>query len=410
MSVAEGFEVVAGYRASGVYCGLRDTGEPDLALIASDVPCVAAAVFTRNRVQAAPVLFDRALLSRGGQQVQAVVINAANANACTGDRGLRDAEATARLVRQALALPHEDSVFVMSTGVIGKRLDMGAVTAGVRKAARTLRSDGWRDAARAIMTTDTRPKMAFVRYRAPTAAAEVTVAGIAKGAGMIHPDMATMLAVIATDAAVASRPLQHALRQANRVSFNCISVDGDTSTNDTVVLLANGAGDAPLIAEPLGGEYAAFTDAVTQVCQSLARQIAWDGEGATKRITIRVTGAPDFEAARRVGRVIASSPLVKTAIYGHDANWGRVIAAAGRAGVAFDPHRLALSMAHPGGRPLTVVRNGQADEVDDARAQQIVAQKDIVLHLDLAAGTAEATVWTCDLSHDYVSINAEYRT
>jgi len=408
--VIEDFESVAGYRASGVHCGLRGTGDPDLALIASDVACVAAAVFTRNRVQAAPVLFDRALLSRGGQQVRAVVINAANANACTGDPGLQDAETTARLVRDALALPGEDAVLVMSTGVIGKRLDMGAVSAGVTQAVRTLRPHGWPDAARAIMTTDTRPKMALLRYRSPTAAAEVTVAGIAKGAGMIHPDMATMLAVIVTDAAVASRPLYDALRQSNRVSFSCISVDGDTSTNDTVVVLANGVGDTPPITTSLGEEYAAFSDALAQVCQSLARQIAWDGEGATKRVTIRVTGAPDFEAARRVGRVIASSPLVKTAIYGHDANWGRVVAAAGRAGVALDPHRLALSIANPGEQPLALVQDGHADEIDEARAQQIIAQEDIVLHLDIAAGTAEATVWTCDLSHDYVSINAEYRT
>jgi len=389
---------------------LRKTTAPDLALIASDRPCSAAALFTRNLVQAAPVLYDRALLSRSNRQAQAVVMNAGIANACTGEQGLRDAETTASLVRRALALPHEDAVLVLSTGVIGAPLDMDKIATGVGTATAQLQPDGWPSAAQAIMTTDTHPKMASVRYTPPGSDTAVTVAGIAKGAGMIHPDMATMLAVMATDAAVAPPLLQEALRRANQTSFRCITVDGDTSTNDTVLLLANGVCGLPEIRDTTDAAYAPFMEAVTLLCQNLARQIAWDGEGATKQITIRVTGAPDFEAARRVGRTIASSPLVKTALYGNDANWGRVLGAAGRAGVPFDPARLRLAIGQPAQPSLELVRNGQPRDVDEERAAQIIAQKEVALHLDLGAGTAEATIWTCDLSHEYISVNAEYRT
>jgi len=298
----------------------------------------------------------------------------------------------------------------MSTGVIGAPLDVHKIETGVETATAQLRPDGWPIAARAIMTTDTQPKMASVRYTPPGSDTAVTVAGIAKGAGMIHPDMATMLAIVATDAAVTPPLLQEALRRANETSFRCITVDGDTSTNDTVLLLANGVCGLPEIREATGAAYALFTKAVTLICQSLARQIAWDGEGATKRVTVRVSGAPDFKAARRVGRTVASSPLVKTALYGNDANWGRVLGAAGRAGVPFDPARLRLTIGQPSQPPLELVRNGQPHDVDEERAAQIVAHEEIVLHLDLGVGTAEATIWTCDLSHEYVSINAEYRT
>jgi len=361
-------------------------------------------------VQAAPVLFDKALLSSNRGQVQAVVINAAIANACTGEQGMRDAEETARLTRQALTLPDDDAVFVMSTGVIGVRLDMDKVATGVKQAAQRLARDGWPAAAQAIMTTDTRPKMAIARYGRPHSETPITVAGIAKGAGMIHPDMATMLAVIASDATVGPRLLREALRRANQVSFRCLTVDGDTSTNDTVIALANGAAGATPMRDPADPAFAAFCEAVTRVCQSLAQQIAWDGEGATKRVTVWVTGARDSDSARRVGRTIASSPLAKTALYGCDANWGRVLAAAGRAGVPFDPARLSLSIGQPGQAPLELVRHSQPCQADEDRAHEIVSGKEILLHLDLGTGPDEATVWTCDLSHEYVSINAEYRT
>lgn len=411
MIIEETFSTVPGYRACGVACGLRKLeGDPDLALIVSDGPCSAAALFTRSLVQAAPVLFDKGLLSRNRGQAQAVVINAAVANACTGEQGLRDAEETARLTRQALALPDDDAVFVMSTGVIGEWLDTGKIATGVARAAEHLARDGWPVAAQAIMTTDTRPKMAIARYGQPHSDTPITVAGIAKGAGMIHPDVATMLAVIASDAAVEPRLLREALRRANQVSFRCLTVDGDTSTNDTVLALANGAAGASPIRDPADPAFAAFCEAVARVCQSLAQQIAWDGEGATKRVTVWVTGARDSDSARRVGRTIASSPLVKTALYGCDANWGRVLAAAGRAGVPFDPARLGLSIGQPGQAPLQLVRRGQPCAADEDRAQKIVSGEEVVLHLDLGVGSDEATVWTCDLSHEYVSINAEYRT
>lgn len=390
-----------GFRAAGIAAGIKKNGQPDLALIASEVECTAAAVFTSNKVKAAPVLYDQRLLAEG-HKLRAVVINSGCANACTGKQGLNDCEETATLVAAELNCA-PTSVFVMSTGVIGVPLPMDRLRAGVPSVARSLAEDGLLAAARAIMTTDSVPKvttdditvMARDKDNRPQRA---HFAGIAKGAGMIHPNMATLLAVVMTDAIVAPDVLKKALAHATRRSFNRISVDGDTSTNDTLLVLANGASGL----EPTPPE---FEILLTSVCTDLAKQIARDGEGATKFITIEVTGAKDEAMAEAVGRTIAKSPLVKTAFYGEDANWGRIIAAAGYSGQDVDPERMSLWF---GG--VHVFANGTPTDYAEADATAAMKPRDITIRLDLGLGDASATVWTCDLSHDYVTINGKYRT
>jgi glutamate N-acetyltransferase/amino-acid N-acetyltransferase len=399
--------VPIGFSFAGVPCGLKRTGAPDLALVVSDRPCAGAAVFTQNRFPAAPVLYDRALVAENPTALRAVVINAGVANACTGDGGGADAAAMASAVERTLGLPPRSCV-VMSTGVIGPRLPLERIEAGIQTAGRALSSDGWQDAALAIMTTDTRPKTVSRQV------AGCTLFGMAKGAGMIHPNMATMLSVVVTDAAIAPAALHEMLRASVDASFNCISVDGDTSTNDTVLLLANGA------AGPV--DYGAFARTLTEVCTDLAQQIVRDGEGATKFITLRVEGAASEVDARLAAKAVASSPLVKTAFYGGDANWGRILAAVGRSGAAVDPARaglwiaagvgagLAPAQGDHTGSPLQLVRGGQPLDYSEAEASAIFAGLEIAVTVDLGIGTGQATMWTCDLSHEYVSINGQYRT
>ena len=402
---------VPGFRAAGVAAGIKANGDPDLALIVSDVPCAAAAVFTRNAFAAAPVIYDRKLMRVAAESIQAVVVNAGNANACTGEEGIVRAASMAHITEKALGLP-ERSAFVMSTGVIGVPLPIEKIRAGVPQAAARLRADGWEEAARAIMTTDTAPKWASATLPADLGGA--TVVGIAKGAGMIHPNMATMLAVIATDLAIAVAPLQAALRHAVNRSFNRITVDGDTSTNDTVVVLANGqAGNAPITSDE-DPRFAAFQDALTRVCVDLAQQIVRDGEGATKFVTVRVVGAASDEDAVRAAKAVANSPLCKTAFFGGDANWGRVLAAVGYSGAQVDPARVALWFA--GGKEgqrgpaLQVVKGGTPTDYSEEEATHIFAQPEIDVLVDLGLGEGEAEVWTCDLGYEYVRINAEYRS
>ncbi len=336
-----------GFTFAGVPCGLKKTGAADFALIASDRPCAAAAVFTRNKFAAAPVIYDRALVAENPAGLAAVAINSGCANACTGDAGLADATAMAAEVETALGLPAR-SCAVMSTGVIGVRLDMSKIAAGVRLAAPQLAAEGWDAASRAIMTTDTRPKVAFRE------AGGVRLFGMAKGAGMIHPNMATMLSTIVTDAAIEPAALAALLREAVEVSFNSVTVDGDTSTNDTVLVLANGASGVKVSGRMGEGEngrmgewanapalplshsptlsYVDFAAALTSLCTDLAQQIARDGEGATKFITVRVEGAASDADPRAAAKSVANSPLVKTAFYGGDANWGRILCAVGYSG------------------------------------------------------------------------------
>lgn len=394
---------ITGFRFAGVSCGIKPQTAAyggralDLALIASDAACSAAGVFTQNRFPAAPVLYDKQALQGNPTGIRAVVINAGNANACTGAQGLADAQRMAALAESALGLP-ASAALVMSTGVIGLPLPMDKLEAGIRAAARALQpgDDGVQLAAQAIMTTDTKPKRAAQR------AGQASLLGIAKGAAMIHPNMATMLAVVVTDAAVEPDALQIVLRRAVDRSFNAISVDGDTSTNDTALVLANG------LAGPV--DLAAFEAALTEVCTDLAQQIVRDAEGASKFITVRVSGAASAAGARQVAQTIAASVLVKTAVYGGDPNWGRVLAAAGRSGVELDPARAALWFAGDGGPEYQVVAGGAPLPYDEAEAARIFSCRDLSIHLDLGAGPAQATVWTSDLTHDYVSLNAHYRT
>jgi len=402
-----------GFTAAAAHAGLKPDGALDVALLLSASSCATAGVFTRNTLRAAPVIYDADLLSERPGRIRAVAMNARVANACTGAPGLEAARAMARAAEEATGLPPRTAL-VLSTGVIGVPLPLDKVTAGLKQAAARLSVAGGAEAARAIMTTDTRPKQCAVRITTPAGA--ITIGGIAKGAGMIHPDMATLLAVITTDAVSEPGVLTPCLRRVADRSFNAISVDGDTSTNDTVLLLANGASGVDPARD--GAVWAAFEDAVQYVARSHALAIVRDGEGATKVVEIRVTGAATETAAREVGRAIARSALVKTAIHGADPNWGRVLAAAGAAGVPLAVDRLRLRAA-PGGAAdgadaddaeawLTLAEQGATAAADLTRARAIFANREIRLHLDLGLGRAEALVWTCDLSADYVRINADY--
>lgn len=395
---------VAGFRVAGIHAGLKATGMHDMALIVSDRPCAAAGVFTTNRVQAAPVIVDQAVLAGNRDAMRAIVINTTCANACTGDVGIANARRMIALTTDALGIPNE-SAFVLSTGVIGTHLPMAAIERGIDAAVKAL-GDDWLGAARGIMTTDTRPKYASVCIETPVGA--YTIAGIAKGAGMIAPNMATMLGVIVTDAIVSSSDAQAMLTTVTERSFNRIVIDGDMSTNDTVLLLANGASGIDAHTD-----WAAFHAGVEAVAAALAKAIVLDGEGATKFITLQISGAATDADAQVIATTIATSPLVKTAFYGGDANWGRIIAAAGRAGVAVDPSALRLSIAigePPVSEALLLFEDGMPTAYDEAQAGAIMKTAQIVVLLDCGMGSAQTTLWTCDLSHDYVSVNGHYRS
>lgn len=393
---------VPGFRAAGVHCGLKAAGALDFALIVSEGDAAAAGVFTVNTIKAAPVLVDQATLAANPAGIRAVAINSGCANACTGDTGLANAQAMAAGVAQALGCAPE-SVLVLSTGVIGVQLPMDRIAAGVEQAAAAL-GDDWEAAARAIMTTDTRPKLASVPVI--TDQGTYTIAGISKGAGMIAPNMATMFGIIVTDAALPLATLDACLRASVERTFNRIVVDGDMSPNDTVLLLASGASGVTISDD---ADRAQFQAALDAVCEHLAQAIVRDGEGATTFITLNVSGTTSDAEARQVANTIATSPLVKTAFYGGDANWGRIIAAAGRSGVSAPLTDVALSMS-AGDDHVALVAAGLPLDYDDSLANAIAGQSEVVVHLQWGAGSGQATVWTCDLTHDYVSINGYYRT
>jgi glutamate N-acetyltransferase/amino-acid N-acetyltransferase len=355
-------------------------------------------MFTTNRVQAAPVLVCKDRVGRGS--LHGVVVNSGNANACTGAQGYRHALQMAEEAAQALGVPAR-SMLVCSTGVIGHALPMDKISRGIAKAVEELRPDSGEEAARAILTTDTRPKSVAVEFE--LAGRPVRVGGMAKGSGMIAPNLATLLAFVTTDADLSPGLLHSCLAAAVGKSFNRITVDGDTSTNDTVLLLANRQAEAGQITRRHG--LGRFQSALEYVCAYLARAIVWDGEGASKLIEIRVVGAESQRDAVRVARTIAESPLVKTALGGGDPNWGRVLAAAGRAGVGFRPESVELHLGE-----VRVVRGGAAARYDQHAAAEAVAGPEIAIRLDLNEGDEEATVWTCDLTREYVKINAAYHT
>ncbi len=391
-----------GFLAGAAACGLKPAGALDVALVASEGDCAGAGLFTRNRVVAAPVTVCRETLAGGRSRLRAVVANAGNANAFTGPKGLEAAHRMQASAARALGI-EPGQVLVLSTGVIGVPLDNDRVQTGILAAAAALSADG-DPAAQAILTTDTVAKQAAVRLN--LAGGKVTIGGMAKGAGMIHPDMATMLAVLTTDALVEPDQLQESLARAVEASFNRISVDGDTSTNDSVLLLANGASGVAIKGE---SALAAFDAGLEAVCRALALEIVRDGEGASRVVEVVVQGAGKESEALQVARTIATSPLVKTAIAGGDPNWGRVLAAAGRAGVPMDPDRLTLTAA-AGGIELILAESGAAAAYNEAEAAAIFAAPAFRLELDLGRGTESAAVWTCDLSEAYVRINASYRS
>ena len=395
------FALAAGFQSAATACGLKPSGNLDLGFVWSDGPCAAAGVFTTNRVQAAPVHVCLDTLASAAGHVRGVLYNSGCANAVTGERGVADARRMRELGAAAIGAKPEE-LLVLSTGVIGRFLDMEKLARGVAtlRSHSALRSAG--DAARAIMTTDTRAKLAFAPLALPGGRA--TIAGFAKGAGMIHPNMATMLAVVTTDARLDPTRLDRSLRAAVERSFNRISVDGDMSTNDTVLVLASGASGA--VVDDAGEP--AFTAALTEVCGSLARQVARDGEGATRLVELRITGGETEEQSHRVGDAIACSPLVKTAIHGNDPNWGRILAAAGYSGEAIEPDRVRLWFGD--GDDLQLLDRGLPVTFDAARASALLKQDPAIVHLDLGLGRESAVVWTCDLSAEYVRINADYTT
>ncbi|HYA43166.1 MAG TPA: bifunctional glutamate N-acetyltransferase/amino-acid acetyltransferase ArgJ [Syntrophobacteraceae bacterium] len=400
----ESFEV-PGFLAGAIESGMRYAGRLDLALIYAPNPagCVASGVFTRNSFCAAPVELCRERLEK--HRARAILVNAGIANACTGGEGKTRAIEMARIASEALGCP-ADSVLVSSTGVIGMQVDPAPVARCMPALVGNLRPHGWRDAAKAIMTTDTVEKTASAKINLG-AGLDVTIGGIAKGSGMIAPDMATLLVFVCTDANLSAEVLDYwALAGANR-SFNCITVDGDTSTNDTLIVLASGAAANPLITDIGSSESLAFGGALTAVLRDLAIQVVMDAEGATKLIQIEVSGAADRESARKVAFTVANSPLVKTAFFGQDANWGRIVAAAGRAGVPLAPGRVGLFF-----EDLCVFENGAPvlDEKIEQKASRIFKQKEIRVLLRLGQGDASFTAWTCDLSLDYVKINSSYRS
>ena len=412
LTVVEGGGVTSakGFKASGVHAGFRqDPNRLDMALVVSDEPASCAATFTQNVFCAAPVTVSREHLDGVSYgTARALIVNSGTANAATGSLGLDNARETARIVGDVVGCPANE-VLVASTGVIGVHLDMSIFESGAPLAYGALSRDGGANAARAIMTTDTRPKEAAVSFAGDAVGypgAVFTVGGMAKGAGMIMPNMATMISCITTDAPVAPDVLHKALTTVVPQTFNKITVDSDTSTNDCCFLLASGAAAPGASSIELGSAaYDLFERALLAVCNTIARGMAADGEGATRLITVRVTGAADDAQADQAARTIANSPLVKTAIFGHDANWGRIAAAAGRSGAQFDQYDVSIDIM---GMP--VLRGGLPIPFDEEEALRRFERPEIEIDIDLGAGTASTTMWTCDFSHDYVTINGDYRT
>jgi glutamate N-acetyltransferase/amino-acid N-acetyltransferase len=399
-SPRRGITAPQGFRAAGIHCGIKKPGLLDLALVVSEQSGPIAGVFTKNQVVAAPVIVDRLHLRKGIGR--AILVNSGNANACTGAKGLAAAKQTATLVARQLGVPTQH-VFIGSTGVIGRVLPVNRIIKGIPQLFTQLSDRGGPDAARAIITTDLRPKSIVLQDT--IGGRLITIGGMAKGSGMIHPNMATMLGYFTTDASITKSALQQALTLAVNESFNCISVDGDTSTNDTVLCLANGMAENRMIEEGTAA-FRRFLLLLTEACQSLALAICRDGEGVTKVVKIEVTGAAIVAQARQVAQTIATSNLVKTALFGEDANWGRVMAAIGRAGVPITPSKLNVWF---GG--VQMVQNGMGlGLIAERRIAKVFRQKEFTIAVGLGQGRHRAHMWTTDLSFDYVRINASYRS
>lgn len=403
---AGGVTAATGFAAAGIEAGIKYKDRKDMAVIYSEKPCVLAATFTKNVVKAAPVIWDKKIVEEAPFG-QAVIVNAGIANACTGKEGYEYCERTAAAAARAMNLPKE-AVLVASTGVIGMQLPMEKIEAGIETlaGAKAQTPEAGTQAAEAIMTTDTRSKQAAAEIE--VGGVTVTIGGMSKGSGMIHPNMCTMLAFVTTDALISKELLTKAVKEDVEDTFNMISVDGDTSTNDTLLVMANGMAGNPEIKEGTK-EYEAFKEALHYVNETLAKMMAADGEGATALFETKVTGAADKEAARLLAKSVICSSLTKAAIFGHDANWGRILCALGYSGAEFDPEKIELFFESKAGR-IQIYKDGKAADYSEEEASKILAQQEVTVVVDMKMGTAAATAWGCDLTYDYVKINADYRS
>ena len=401
-----GVTAAKGYEAASTAAGIKYTDRTDMAMIYSQAPCVAAGTFTTNVVKAAPVRWDQQVIA-GGDSVQAVIVNSGIANACTGTEGFGYCKDTAKAAAEALGIS-ESGVLIGSTGVIGKQIPIDKLTAGIKELAEKKNDTiaNGTEAAKAIMTTDTFEKELAVTIEA--GGRTVTIGGMAKGSGMIHPNMCTMLAFITTDAVIAKETLQKALSQDIKDTYNMISVDGDTSTNDTVILLANGLAENEEIVEGTE-DYQKFKEALHTVNEYLAKKIAGDGEGATALFEVQAVGCESVEQARALAKSIVCSNLTKTAIAGHDANWGRILCAMGYSGAQFDPERVDLFFESKAGK-IQIIENGTAVDYSEEEATKILSEPEVTAIADVKMGDKEATAWGCDLTHGYIEINADYRS
>lgn len=401
-----GVTAAKGFKAASTAAGIKYKDRKDMAMIYSEVPCKAAGTFTTNLVKAAPVKWDKVVVENS-TCAQAVIVNAGIANACTGEEGLRYCMETAQAAAESLSIP-VSSVLVASTGVIGKQLPMDRIVAGVKAMVPELDSsqESGTAAAIAIMTTDTVKKEVAVQFE--VGGKTITMGGMCKGSGMIHPDMCTMLSFVTTDAAISKELLQEALREDIKDTYNMISVDGDTSTNDTVLLLANGlAGNEEI--QTKNEDYEAFCEALNFINETLAKKMAGDGEGCTALFEVKIIGAETKEQAVTLSKSVITSSLTKAAIFGHDANWGRILCAMGYSGAMFDPEKVDLYFESAAGK-LKIIENGVALSYSEEEATRILSEPEVTATADIKSGEATATAWGCDLTFDYVKINADYRS
>ena len=401
-----GITVVPGFEAAAAAAQIKYEGRTDMALIYSSVPCVAAGTFTTNVVKAAPVKWDQKIVKQGGA-VQAIIVNSGIANACTGEEGMQYCEETAQTAAEVFGIQKEQ-VLVSSTGVIGKQLPMEKIQAGIHMLAQAKGNDKLcgAEAAEAILTTDTHKKEAAVQLE--IGGKTVTIGAMAKGSGMIHPNMCTMLSFLVTDAVIEKEVLQKVLSKDVEETYNMISVDGDTSTNDTCLLLANGLAQNPEITEK-NEDYATFCKALNFVNETLAKKMAGDGEGATALFEVKIVGAKSREQAKVLSKSVITSSLTKAAIYGHDANWGRILCAMGYSGAQFDPEKVDLYFESKAGK-LKIIENGVSTGYSEEVATKILSEDHVTAIADVKMGDCTATAWGCDLTHEYVNINADYRS
>ena len=404
--ITGGVTAAKGFLAAGVEAGIKYQNRKDMAMVYSKTPCRAAGVFTTNVVKAAPVLWDKEVVE-SEWEAQAIVVNSGIANACTGKLGYEYCRETAGAAADALEISPQ-SVLICSTGVIGMQLPMEKMTEGVRMLAKAIKpgEEAGTDAAKAIMTTDTRNKQVAVKVT--IGGKEVTIGGMCKGSGMIHPNMCTMLAFVTTDVNISKKLLQEALSADVQDTFNMVSVDGDTSTNDTLLVLANGQAGNHEITEK-GADYDTFVEALHYVNETLAKKIAGDGEGATALFEVKVIHADNKEDAKTLAKSVITSSLTKAALFGHDANWGRILCALGYSGAKFDPEAIELYLESSAGKIL-IFKDGMAADYSEEEAARILSCSEVTALVDMKMGEAKATAWGCDLTYDYVKINADYRS